>query len=71
MPLEKSSSKAATERNFHEFRHGKTYRKTRKNHGKETARRQMIAAVLENKRRAAARKKTHKRKPYRKHHRAR
>ena len=71
MPFEKSSSKAATERNFHDFRHGKTYRKTRSRHGKEAARRQVIAAVLSNKRKAAARKKNHKRKPYRKHHRSR
>jgi hypothetical protein len=32
---------------FHEVRHGKGYAKTRKKHGKETARKQMIARVLE------------------------
>ena len=53
MPMRKSASKAATEENFHEFRHGKTYSKTRKKFGKEKARKQMIAAVLSNKRKSA------------------
>lgn len=55
MPMERSASKAATERNFDEFRHGKTYSKTRKKFGKEKARKQMIAAVLSNKRKAERR----------------
>jgi hypothetical protein len=57
MPLKKSASKRATEENFHEFRHGKTYKKTRGKFGKEKARKQMIAAVLSNKRKAAAKGK--------------
>lgn len=50
MPLEKSASKKATKRNFDEFRHGKTFRRTAAKYGKETARKQMIAAVLSNQR---------------------
>jgi hypothetical protein len=47
MPLDRKMSK---EEMFHEVRHGKGYAKTRKKHGKETARKQMIARVLEAKR---------------------
>lgn len=57
MPMEKSDSKGATERNFHEFRHGKTFKRTAKKFGRAKARKQMIAAVLSNKRKAAKRKK--------------
>lgn len=60
MPMIRSSSKQATEKNFDEFRHGKTYAKTRKKFGKEKARKQMIAAVLSNKRKAEKRGKTRK-----------
>ncbi len=49
MPFEKSSSKKATERNFSEFRHGRTFKKTAAKFGKEKARKQMVAAVLSNK----------------------
>lgn len=35
---------------FHDVRHGKGYAKTLRRHGKETARKQMIARVLESER---------------------
>jgi hypothetical protein len=57
MPLEKSASQGATERNFHDFRHGKTFRKTASKYGKERAKRQMVAVVLSNKRKAAKKRK--------------
>lgn len=56
MPMIRSASKAATDANFHEFRHGKTFKKTRGKFGKEKARKQMIAAVLSNKRKAGKKK---------------
>lgn len=56
MPLVKSDSQAATENNFDEFRHGKTFKKTAKKFGKKRAEKQMIAVVLSNKR-AVERKK--------------
>jgi hypothetical protein len=68
MPFVKSASKSATEENFHDFKHGKTYRKTKKKHGSTAARKQMIAAVLSNKRKAEAKgehkkhKHTHKKR---------
>lgn len=52
MPLIKSSSKAATESNFHELRHGKTFAKTEKKFGKKRAEKQMVAIALNNKREA-------------------
>lgn len=52
MPLLKSSSREATEKNFHELRHGKTYAKTRGKFGKKKANKQMIAIALSNKRKA-------------------
>lgn len=55
MPMIKSASKRATEENFHDFRHGKTFKKTRSKFGKEKARKQMIAAVLANKRKSKKR----------------
>jgi hypothetical protein len=59
--MKKGTSKRTTEENFHEFRHGKTFKRTAGKFGKEKARKQMIAAVLSNKRKAAAkRKKTRK-----------
>ena len=56
MPFKKGTSKKTTQANFHEFRHGKTYAKTRKKFGKATANRQMIAAVLSNKRKSTKKK---------------
>ena len=52
MPMKKSASKAATEENFYEFRHGKTFKRTEGKFGKGKARKQMIAAVLSNKRKS-------------------
>lgn len=59
MPLLKGKSKAAKRRNFHEFRHGRTFQRTARKFGKKRALRQMAAAVLskarEGKKRAAKR----------------
>lgn len=55
MPLTSGMSK---EEKFHEVRHGKGYAKTRKKHGKETARKQMIARVLEAERGGKRKKKS-------------
>jgi hypothetical protein len=48
MPLQPGSSKAVKAANFHEFRHGPTYRHTRRKFGKKTANKQLAAAVLSN-----------------------
>lgn len=52
-PLIKSSSKAATKKNFEEFGTGKTYAHTEAKFGKKDADRQRVAVVLKNKRKAA------------------
>lgn len=52
MPLIKSDTQAATEENFHDQRHGKEFRRTARKYGKKRARKQMIAIVLSNKRKA-------------------
>lgn len=52
MPLIKSDTESATESNFHELRHGKTFKRTSKKFGKKRARKQMIAIALKNKREA-------------------
>jgi hypothetical protein len=59
MPLEKSDTQAATEENFDEVRHGKTFKRTAKKYGKKRAQKQMVAIVLKNKR-EAQRKKSRK-----------
>ena len=56
MPLERSSSKAATRRNFEELGHGRVYSRTKRRHGKKRADKQRIAIVLRNKRKAKHRK---------------
>lgn len=53
MPLEKGTSKEATEKNFDEVRHGKTYARTKKKYGRQKANKQMVAIVLSNKRKSA------------------
>jgi hypothetical protein len=50
MPLIKSDTQAATEANFHELRHGKTFARTKKKYGKKRAQKQMVAVILKNKR---------------------
>ena len=65
MPMKRGTSKRTTEGNFHEFRHGKTFRRTAAKHGTEKARKQMIAAVLTNKRKSKAKRKVKTRKPSR------
>lgn len=57
MPMKRGTSKRTTEENFHEFRHGKTFKRTSAKHGTEKARKQMIAAVLSNKRKSAGKRK--------------
>jgi hypothetical protein len=49
MPFKKGTSKATTDKNFDEFRHGKTFAKTERKFGVQKARKQMVAAVLSNK----------------------
>lgn len=44
------------EQRFHEFKHGKTFQRTRKKFGEKKARKQMIAAVLNSERRDKKRK---------------
>jgi hypothetical protein len=65
MPMKRGTSKKTTEENFHEFRHGKTFRRTAAKHGTEKARKQMIAAVLTNKRKSKPKRKVKTRKPSR------
>ena len=62
MPLVQSDTTAATEANFHHQRHGKKFRKTAKKYGKRRAQKQLVAIVLSNKRKAAAKKKVHRKK---------
>jgi hypothetical protein len=57
MPLLKGKSKATKEKNFEEFRKGKTFKKTTKKFGKKKAVAQMQAVVL-SKARESGRKKT-------------
>lgn len=57
MPLRKSDSAAATRENFHELRHGKTFKRTKRKYGKKKAQKQMIAIALKNKRKATQRKR--------------
>lgn len=52
MPLKSGNSKKAIETNFDEFRHGKTFRKTKGKFGAERARKQMMAVVLSNARKS-------------------
>ncbi len=54
MPFTKGKGKAVREKNFDEFRHGKTYAHTAQKYGKKHAQAQMIAAVLSNERRSIA-----------------
>ena len=61
MPLIKSDSPSATSENFDEVRHGNTFKRTAKKKGVKHARKQMVAIVLSNKRKAAAKKKHRKR----------
>lgn len=46
MPL-----RGTAEDRFHEFRHGRVFAKTKRHHGRKTAERQMVAAVLNSQRR--------------------
>lgn len=55
MPLRKGSSPKTVKENFREFRHGDTFARTMHKFGKETADKQMIAAVLNAKRESKGR----------------
>ena len=46
MPLQPGKSKAVQEQNFHEFRHGKTFKRTAAKFGKANAVKQMEEEVL-------------------------
>ncbi len=46
MPLLKGSSKAVIDKNYHEFRHGPTFKHTERKFGKNRAEKQMSAVVL-------------------------
>jgi hypothetical protein len=46
MPLKPGKSKRVMDQNFHEFRHGKTFARTKRKFGADKARKQMIAAVM-------------------------
>ena len=63
MPIPKDAS---VDEVFHEFRHGKTYARTRKKFGKKKARKQMIAVALGHER--ARKKRKSSRKKHHKHH---
>jgi len=55
MPLKRGTSKKVTDQNFHEFRGGNVFSRTRKKFGAKVAHKQMIAAVLSNKRKSGKR----------------
>lgn len=46
MPLLKGKSESTKHKNFHEFRHGKIFKRTAKKFGKKRALKQMQAVVL-------------------------
>ena len=48
MPLKAGVDRKTREENFHEWRHGKTYQRTKRRHGAKAANRQMQAVVLSN-----------------------
>ena len=57
MPLIDRADESSTKKNFHEFRHGKTFKHTARKFGKKRALKQMQAVVLSNKRKAAGKRK--------------
>jgi hypothetical protein len=61
MPLTDSDTPAATESNFRELRKGPQFARTAKKYGKKRARKQMVAVVLSNQRKAAKKKAARKR----------
>lgn len=46
MLLKKCKSKKCMDQNFHEFRHGKTFKRTERKFGAAKAHKQMVAAVM-------------------------
>lgn len=62
MPLEKGSSKKVLAANFHELRHGKTFKHTEEKFGKKKAEKQMIAINLSNQRKSEGGKRSGKAK---------
>jgi hypothetical protein len=61
MPLLRGKSKATKRKNFHEFRHGKTFKRTAAKFGKKRALKQMQAVVLSTARKGGKRKRAAKR----------
>jgi hypothetical protein len=58
MPLLKGRSRKIQKKNFHEFRHGKTFKRTAKKFGKKRALKQMQAVVLNQARKSAPKKRS-------------
>jgi hypothetical protein len=56
MPLLKGKSEAVKEKNFDEFRHGKTFARTERKLGENKAKKQMIAVVLSTARKSGRKK---------------
>lgn len=55
MPLIKGSGKEEMDENFHEFRHGKTFKNTKAKFGKARAMKQMEAVILSKARKTGGR----------------
>lgn len=55
MPLRRGNSKSVKRQNFHEFRHGATYARTKRKFGKKRANRQLAAVVLSQARKSKKR----------------
>jgi hypothetical protein len=64
MPLAKGKSKKAVNARFHEFKHGKTYARTKKKFGAAKANKQLQAVALQGKKskKKSSKKKTSKMK---------
>lgn len=58
MPLIPGRSKATKRKNFHEFRHGNTFKRTARKFGKKRALKQMQAVVLSKARESKPKRKT-------------
>lgn len=61
MPLRKGKSKKTRKANFHELRHGKTFRRTASKFGKKRALKQMVAIELSNERKTGGKRPRRKR----------
>ncbi len=61
MPLLKGKGKRNRKANFHELRHGKTFRRTAAKLGKRRALKQMVAVELSNERKTERKRTARKR----------